>query len=212
MKNLLKHRTLLSILATAIVCGLLSFAPAEKAYKVGDTVADFTLKNTVNGKPVSLYNLPGSTKGVVVMFTCNHCPFAKKYEQRIMDLDKKYASLGYPVLAISPNDPKIAPEDAPDLLAARAKEKNYSFPYAFDETQAIAKAFGAAKTPHAFLVVKENGKWVLKYMGGIDDNADEPESVKKPYLSNAIDAVIAGKPVEVTESKAIGCTIKWKQS
>jgi peroxiredoxin len=212
MKNLLNRSTVFTVIATAIVFGLLSFAPAEKAYKVGDTVADFTLKNTVTGKPVSLYNLPGASKGVIVMFTCNHCPFAKKYEQRIMDLDKKYAAKGFPVLAISPNDPTVAPDDAPDLLAARAKEKNYSFPYTFDETQAVAKAFGAAKTPHAFLVVKENGKWILKYMGGIDDNADEPESVKKAYLSNAVDAVLAGKPVEVTESKAIGCTIKWKNS
>lgn len=212
MKNLLNRSTVFTVIATAIVFGLLSFAPAEKAYKVGDQVADFTLKNTVTGKPVSLYNLPGASKGVVVMFTCNHCPFAKKYEQRIIDLDKKYAAKGFPVLAISPNDPTIAPDDAPDLLAARAKEKNYSFPYAYDETQAVAKAFGAAKTPHAFLVVKENGKWVLKYMGGIDDNADEPENVKKPYLSNAIDAVLAGKAVEVTETKAIGCTIKWKNS
>ena len=212
MKNLLNRSTVFTVIATAIVFGLLSFAPAEKAYKVGDTVADFTLKNTVTGKPVSLYNLPGASKGVIVMFTCNHCPFAKKYEQRIMDLDKKYAAKGFPVLAISPNDPTVAPDDAPDLLAARAKEKNYSFPYAFDETQAVAKAFGAAKTPHAFLVVKENGKWVLKYMGGIDDNADEPESVKKAYLSNAVDAVLAGKTVEVTETKAIGCTIKWKNS
>jgi peroxiredoxin len=212
MKNLIKSRTVFTVIATAIVCGLLSFTPASSAYKVGDTVADFTLKNTENGKPVSLYNLPGATKGVIVMFTCNHCPFAKKYEQRIMDLDKKYASKGFPVLAISPNDPIVAPEDAPDLLAARAKEKKYSFPYAFDETQAVAKTFGAAKTPHAFLVAKEGGKWVLKYMGGIDDNPDEPENVKTPYLSNAVDAVLAGKAVAVTEAKAIGCTIKWKKS
>lgn len=212
MKNLIKSRTVFTVIATAVVCGLLSFAPVSTAYKVGDSVADFTLKNTTNGKPVSLYNLPGATKGVIVMFTCNHCPFAKKYEQRIIDLDKKYASKGFPVLAISPNDPIVAPEDAPDLLAARAKEKKYSFPYAFDETQAVAKSFGAAKTPHAFLVAKEGDKWVLKYMGGIDDNPDEPENVKTPYLANAIDAVIAGKPVAVTEAKAIGCTIKWKNS
>ncbi len=212
MKKIITSRTVFTVIATAIVCGLLSFAPAEKSYKIGDKVADFSLKNVENGKMVSLYSLPGATKGVIVMFTCNHCPFAKKYEQRIMDLDKKYAALGFPVLAISPNDPSIAPDDSYDNLAARAKEKNYSFPYAFDETQGVAKAFGAAKTPHAFLVAKEGDKWVLKYMGGIDDNPDEPENVKKPYLANAIDAVLAGKPVAVTEAKAIGCTIKWKQS
>jgi peroxiredoxin len=212
MKKLITGRTALTVISTALVCGLLSFAPTDKAYKVGDSVADFTLKNTETNKPLSLYNLPGATKGVIVMFTCNHCPFAKKYEQRIIDLDKKYASKGFPVLAISSNDPGAAPEDAPNLLAARAKEKNYSFPYAYDESQAVAKAFGATKTPHAFLVAKEGGKWVVKYIGAIDDNTDEPQNVKTPYLANAIDAVLAGKAVAVTETKAIGCTIKWKNS
>ena len=138
--------------------------------------------------------------------------FAKKYEQRIIDLDKKYASKGYPVLAICSNDAAAVPEDAPDQLAARAKQKAYTFPYAYDESQAVAKAFGAAKTPHAFLVNKEGGKWAVKYIGAIDDNTDEPENVKTPYLANAVDAVLAGKAVAVTETKAIGCTIKWKTS
>ena len=212
MRNILKTRTVFTVIATAIVCGLLSFTPASSAYKVGDSVADFTVKNTVTGKPVSLYSLPGATKGAIVVFTCNHCPFAKKYEQRIIDIDKKYASKGFPVLAISSNDPSIAPEDAPALLASRAKEKGYGFPYGYDETQAVAHTFGATKTPHAFLVAKEGGKWVVKYIGAIDDNTDEPENVKTPYLANAIDAVLAGKAVAVTETKAIGCTIKWKNS
>jgi glutathione peroxidase-family protein len=212
MKHILNRRTILTVIASAIVCGLLSFAPAGSSYKIGDSVADFTIKNPMTGKPVSLYSLPGATKGAIVVFTCNHCPFAKKYEQRIIDLDKKYASKGFPVLAICPNDPSKAPEDAPNLLASRAKEKGYTFPYAFDGTQEVAKAFGAAKTPHAFLVSKEGGKWVLKYMGAIDDNTDEPQNVKNPYLSNAIDAVLSGKPVAVTETKSIGCTIKWKNS
>jgi len=212
MKNIVKNRTVLTVIATTIVFGLLSFTPASSSYKVGDSVADFTVKNTETGKPVSLYSLSGATKGAIVVFTCNHCPFAKKYEQRIIDLDKKYASQGFPVLAISSNDPSREPEDAPDNLAARAKEKKYSFPYAFDESQAVAKTFGATKTPQAYLVSKEGGKWVLKYIGAIDDNTDEPAKVKSAYLANAIDAVLAGKPVAVTETKAIGCTIKWKNS
>ena len=212
MRNILNTRTVVTVIASAIVCGLLSFAPASTAYKVGDAVADFTVKNTVSGSPVSLYSLPGASRGAIVVFTCNHCPFAKKYEQRIIDLDKKYASKGFPVLAISSNDPTVAPEDAPNLLASRAKEKGYTFPYAFDATQQVAKTFGATKTPHAFLVSKEGGKWVVKYIGAIDDNTDEPENVKNAYLANAVDAVLAGKPVPVTETKAIGCTIKWKNS
>jgi peroxiredoxin len=212
MKKLISTRTVFTVIATAVVFGLFSFAPAGQSYKIGDQVADFTVKNTETGKPVSLYRLPGATKGAVVVFTCNHCPFAKKYEQRIIDINAKYASRGFPVLALSSNDPSEAPEDAPNLLAARAKEKGYTFPYAYDETQAIARTFGATKTPHVFLVAKENNKWVLKYMGAIDDNTDEPQNVKTPYLANAIDAVLAGKPVAVTETKSIGCTIKWKQS
>lgn len=200
-----------SVIASTVVIGFMSFA-ANSSYKIGSEISDFSLKNTVSGKMVSLYGLPGASKGALVIFTCNHCPFAKKYEQRIIELDKKYASKGFPVLAISPNDPSIAPEDAPELLASRAKEKKYTFPYAYDESQEIAHKFGATKTPHAFLVVKENNKWILKYMGAIDDNTDDPAAVKNAYLANAVEAVLSGKPVTVTETKSIGCTIKWKQS
>jgi peroxiredoxin len=212
MKKITTKHTLFTVIATAVVCGLLSFAPPSKSYKVGDSVGDFTVKNTVTGKPVSLYSLPGATKGAIVIFTCNHCPFAKKYEQRIIDIDKKYASKGFPVIAISSNDPSEVPEDAPNLLAARAKEKNYPFPYTYDESQNVAKAFGAMKTPHAFLVSKEGGKWVVKYIGAIDNNTDDAKAATEHYLASALDAVLAGKPVAVTETKAVGCTFKWKNS
>jgi len=211
MKKSLHPKSALTAVAAVVAFLLMSFAPTGKGYKIGDSVADFSLKNTIDGKPVSMAGYPNA-KGYIVMFTCNHCPFARKYEQRIMDLDKKYASKGFPVIAISPNDPSIAPEDSYDELGKRAKEKHYTFPYAYDETQAVAAAFGATKTPHAFLVVKENGKLVLKYMGAIDDNTDDASAVKNHYLGDAIDAVISGKPVAVTETKSIGCGIKWKQS
>ncbi|MBS1623451.1 MAG: thioredoxin family protein [Bacteroidetes bacterium] len=194
-----------------MVAGLLmSFAPG-KSYKIGDSVADFKLKNTENGKYVSMASFPNA-KGYIVVFTCNHCPFAKKYEQRIMDLDKKYASVGYPVIAISPNDPAVAPEDSYDELGKRAKEKGYTFPYTFDETQTVARAFGATKTPHVFLINKEGGKLILKYAGAIDDNTEDAAKVTKNYLADAIAEVMAGKAVTVTETKSVGCTIKWKQS
>ena len=212
MKKIINRSTVVTVIATALVFGLLSFSAADKSYKIGDQVADFSLKNTENNQPVSLYSLKGASKGAIVVFTCNHCPFAKKYEQRIIELDKKYASKGFPVLAISSNDPSAVPDDSYANMAARAKDKSYSFPYAFDETQSIARTFGATKTPHAFVVAKENGKWILKYMGAIDDNTDDPSAVKTAYVANAIDAVLAGKAVAVTETKSIGCTIKWKNS
>ena len=212
MTKSFKNRGFFAVIATAMVMGLLSFAPADKGYKVGDNVADFTVKSTTDGKSVSLYNLPNSSKGAIVMFTCNHCPFAKQYEQRIMDLDKKYASKGFPVLAISSNDPSIAPEDSYDELGKRAKEKSYSFPYTYDESQNVAHTFGALKTPHAYLVAKEGNKWTVKYIGAIDDNTDEPEKATKHYVADAVDALLAGKAVAVTEAKAVGCGIKWKKS
>jgi peroxiredoxin len=211
MKSIINSKSVVTVMALAVVFALMSFAPAGKGYKIGDTVADFSLKNTVTGKNVSMADYPNA-KGFIVMFTCNHCPFAKKYEQRIMDLDKKYASKGFPVIAISPNDPSVAPEDSYAELGKRAKEKGYTFPYTFDETQTVAQAFGAKATPHAFLVVKENGKLVLRYMGAIDDNTDDEKAAKNHYVSAAIDEVLAGKAVAVTETKSIGCSIKWKQS
>ncbi len=210
MKN--KTRTQLGG-ATAlalVVAFLMSFA-SGKSYKIGDTVADFKLKNTENGKMVSMASYPAA-KGFIIVFTCNHCPFAKKYEQRIINLDKKYAALGYPVIAISPNDPTVTPDDSYEELGKRAKEKGYTFPYTFDETQQVAQAFGATKTPHVFLVNKESGKLILKYAGAIDDNTEDASKVTKNYLADAIAEVIAGKTVTVSETKSVGCTIKWKQS
>ena len=213
MKKILNPKSVMTVMALTAVFALLSFRAAEKqSYKIGDTVADFSLKNSVDGKPVSMANYP-TARGYVVIFTCNHCPFAKKYEQRIMELDKKYASQGFPVIAISPNDPSIAPEDSYAELGKRAKEKKYTFPYAFDESQKIAQVFGATKTPHAFVVSKEKGgKLVLKYMGAIDDNTDDAKAATKHYVADAIDALISGKAVAITETKSVGCGIKWKQS
>ncbi len=190
----------------AITAILFAFTPA--GYKTGDSVKDFSLKN-VDGKRVSMSNYK-EAKGFIVVFTCNHCPFAKAYESRIMALDKKYASKGFPVIAISPNDPEAVPEDSYDNMIVRAKEKKYSFPYLIDESQEIARAFGATRTPHVFIVKKEDGKNVLKYIGAIDNNSEEPEKATQHFAEDAVNALLSGKPVTTTETKAIGCTIKWK--
>jgi glutathione peroxidase-family protein len=169
---------------------------------------DFKLKN-VDGKMVSLADYK-SAKGFIVVFTCNHCPYAKGYEDRIIALDKKYATLGYPVVAINANDASQAPEDDYTTMQERAKAKNYSFPYLLDETQTVAKTYGAKRTPHVFVLNKEGGALVVKYIGAIDDNFEDPSAVKEKYVENAVDDLRSGKPVTPGTTKAIGCTIKWK--
>ena len=152
-----------------------------------------------------------TAKGFIVVFTCNHCPFSQAYEQRIIALHKKYADKGYPVIAINPNDKDIVPEDSFEEMQKRAKEKKYPFPYLYDETQATAKTFGAVRTPHVYIVQKEGGKFEVKYIGAIDDNADDPAAAKEKFVENAVNDLLEGRPVNHTFTKAIGCTIKWKK-
>jgi len=179
-------------------------------YNVGDKVNDFKLKN-VDGKMVSLADYKDA-KGVIVIFTCNHCPYAQAYEQRIMDLDKMYAAKGYPVVAINSNDPVAYPADSFEEMIKRSKEKSYSFPYLIDETQDIAKIFGAAKTPHVYLLSKNKDVYTVEYIGAIDDNSESAADVKAKYVENAIAELNSGKKVSVNSTKAIGCSIKWKVS
>ena len=147
-------------------------------------------------------------KGFIVVFTCNHCPYAIKYEDRIIKLAKKYTKKGYILLAINPNDPAAQPLDSFELMQERAKEKKFNFPYLFDEGQKIYPQYGATKTPHVFLLDKER---VVKYIGAIDDNVEDASAVKVKYLENAIAALEAGKTIENPVTKAIGCSIKVKK-
>ncbi|MCB0649546.1 MAG: thioredoxin family protein [Saprospiraceae bacterium] len=172
---------------------------------IGDTATDFSLKN-VDGKMVSLADYKDA-KGFIVIFTCNHCPFAQKYEDRIIELNDKYAKKGYPVIAIQPNDPALEPADSFTEMQARAKEKKYKFPYLMDEGQKVFPQFGATRTPHVFLLDKNK---VVKYIGAIDDNAMSPESVKTKFLEDAIADLMAGKSVKTPTTKAVGCGIKTK--
>ena len=143
-------------------------------------------------------------KGYVVIFTCNHCPFSKKYEQRIIDLQTKYEPQGYPVVAINPNDPSVFKADSFENMKVRAKEKGFNFLYLFDEGQKIFPQYGARKTPHVFLL--DNNREV-KYIGGID-NSPKESKVTKHFLADAIEALKEGKLPEPAITKAIGCGIK----
>lgn len=180
-----------------------------QGYGIGDVATDFKLKN-VDGKMVSLSDYK-SAKGFIVIFTCNHCPYAKKYENRIMELDKMYKSKGYPVIAISPNDPAVQPEDSFEEMVKRAKEKKYTFPYLLDEGQKIYPQYGATKTPHVFLLNKENGKNVVKYIGAIDNNYEDPNDVSEYYVRDAVNALLSGQPIKTEKTAAIGCSIKVKK-
>lgn len=181
-----------------------------EGYKVGDEAMDFKLKN-IDDKEVSLAQFTDA-KGYIVIFTCNHCPYAKAYEGRIKDLDKKYKALGYPVIAINPNDPALQPEDSYEAMKTNAKEKGFTFPYLFDEKQEVYPVYGATKTPHVYLLQKENGKLIVKYIGAIDDNYEKPAEVKAKYVATAVDALLAGKPVTETKTVAVGCSIKDKRT
>lgn len=178
-------------------------------YKIGDTVAHFSLPN-VDGNQISMQSYT-QAKGCIVVFTCNHCPFAKLYQQRLNDMNATYKALGYPVLAISSNDAVAVPEDNFSEMKKRAKEKHYNFPYLYDESQAVARAFGAVKTPQAFVIQKENNQWILRYYGAIDDNGAEPQNIKNKFVTDAVDALLANKPIAITNTKSVGCAIKWKE-
>jgi peroxiredoxin len=193
---------------TAVVFVLLwAGAPIGNGYEVGDTASDFKLKN-VDGRMVSLADYKDA-KGFIVVFDCNTCPYSKAYSERIMALSKKYAALGFPVIAINPNDPTKSEGDSFDEMVKVAKKKGYDFPYLVDESQAVAKSFGATNTPHVFVLTKE---LKVAYIGAIDDNARKAEAVSKKYVEEAVNSLLDGKPVTTTKVKAIGCGIKWKNA
>ena len=198
-------KTLFAFLFAALI---ITPALAQSGYSVGDQARGFTLKS-VDNSMVSLSDYTGKN-GVIVIFTCNHCPYAKAYEQRIIDIDKKYKPLGYPVVAINPNDPDRVPEDSYASMQNRSKEKGYPFPYLLDETQEIAKAYGAVKTPHVYLITPQNGKWIVQYIGAIDDSPMDANSVHEKYLEDAIHALINGEKPDPNKTMTVGCTIKWK--
>ncbi|GAB2768745.1 thioredoxin family protein [Rhabdobacter roseus] len=181
---------------------------APAGYQVGEAVANFRLKN-VNGSMVSLSDY-SSKKGVMVVFTCNHCPFAKAYEDRIIALHAKFASQGYPVLAVNPSDPTDYEDDTFEKMKERASSKGYPYPYLADDAQTVAQAFGATRTPHVFVLKNSGGRFVVQYIGTIDDNPQDPAGVTKRYVDDAVTNLLANKPVVTTTTKAIGCAIKWK--
>lgn len=196
----------IALLLGSIACGAGEVPEGAKAAEVavGAKATGFSLVNAANGETVTFK--PGDGKTSVVVFTCNHCPYAKAFEQRILTLAADYAKKGVAFYAVNPNDDEKYPDETMEKMKERALEKKYTLPYLKDGDSAIAKAYGAKVTPHVFVV---DGKGDVRYRGYVDDSA-KPEERKDAGLANALDQLLAGQEVANASTKAFGCTIKWK--
>jgi peroxiredoxin len=188
---------------------MVSVASPKDPYRPGDAASDFSLKN-VKGESVSLSQF-NSAKGFIVVFYSNVCPMVKKYEQRIADLHKEFSSKGYPVVAINSNDKDAQPGDSFDEMKKYVKGRNTGFEYLYDETQDVARDFGATNTPHVYVLSKKDGNLKVEYVGAIDNNADDASQANKKYVADAVNALLKGQSVPLSSTKAIGCTVKWKK-
>jgi len=212
MKN--KHYFLILItVAVSTIYSVFAFTGVDSSlerfilsYIPGDKAEDFSLKN-IDGKMVSLSDFT-EAQGFIVVFTCNTCPVSVANEDRIIELDKKYSSKGFPVIAINPNNPEVSAGDSFELMKVRAAEKGFTFPYLLDEGQKVYPKYGASRTPHVYVLEKENKDLIVRYVGSIDNSARDPYAATDRYVENAVDALLKGQEVELASTKAIGCSIK----
>jgi peroxiredoxin len=178
--------------------------------QIGQPAPDFNLPG-VDGKHHSRSALAGC-RVLVVAFSCNHCPYVVGSEDRMIRFALTYAPKGVAFVAINSNETENHPTDSLEHMVQRAREKNFPFPYLRDETQEVARAYGALRTPHYFVFDKPQSgtQWRLRYTGRMDDNPRVPGAEKTRELADAVDAILAGRrpPVEVTNP--IGCNVKWK--
>lgn len=209
-------RFLGAVLASALLLGSLAAlataqngaapsAPSALALGASAPMSDIAMQN-IDGKPLTIAKAAGK-KGTLVMFICNHCPYVKAWQPRIAEIGNAAMKQGIGVIAINSNDPEAYPEDAFAEMAPRAKSVGYRFPYVVDATSAVAREFGATRTPEIFLF---DAKGKLVYHGAIDDNAQHADQVTQRWLNDAVTAVASGKPVTTAESKALGCGIKFR--
>ena len=173
--------------------------------KLGDPAPLFDLPG-VDGRQHRLQDF-GRSQLLLVIFSCNHCPYAQAWEGRIIDLAREYSPKGVATVVINSNETEHYPTDSFDKMVERAKEKGYTFPYLRDETQLVAKDYGALVTPHAFLFSKDRK---LVFQGKIDDNGENPSKVKRQFLREAIVSSLEGKPVPTPVTPVLGCSVKWR--
>lgn len=189
------------VLAALLVFPVLAFAAQ---LEIGAAAPAFNLVNAVDGKSYAFK--PGDGKVSVLIFTCNQCPYAKAFQQRLNDIATEYSAKGVVFYAINPNDDQKFEEETLDNMKARAVSQKYPFPYLKDADSSVARAYGARVTPHVFVV---DGRGTLRYRGYIDDSA-KPEQRSKTGLTNALDAILANQPVGEMVTREFGCTIKFK--
>ena len=192
----------------ALIASVVLFAEAQ-SIKPGEKAPAFSLKG-VDGKTVSLsdYN---KEKGVILIFSCNTCPYVVAYEDRIIELHNKFAPKGFPVVAINSNNPELSKGDSFEEMKKKARDKSFTFPYLFDEKQDIFPKYGATRTPEVFLLKNIGNGFEVVYTGTIDDNYKSAGEAKEKYVENAVKAVLKGISPEIPVTKAIGCGIKVKK-
>lgn len=186
------------------------FNKSNESYnnKIGEKISDFKLKN-VDNTLVSMSDFKNA-KGFMIVFTCNHCPFAKLYSKRLNALNKKYKPLGVPLLAINSMDSLLYKEESFELMQTKAKSDKINFYYLQDANQSVGKDFGAKHTPQAYVIWKEDNNWMVKYEGAIDDDGEHPEKAN-PFISNAVDELLLGKKVTLPQTESFGCRIFYRK-
>lgn len=211
-RNLSALRAARATFFSALALGLVLAGPSARAAGPLALGAEAPMKSTAlkstDGKERTIAGVAGP-KGTLVIFTCEHCPYAKGWAGRIVALGNEYAKKGVGVIAINPNDPSDHAEDDFEHMVASVQKSKAEFPYVVDATSDVARAFGATKTPEAFLF---DAKGKLVYHGAIDDNYEKADAVKKTYLKDALDALVNGRAIAVTETKSIGCGIKFRKN
>jgi len=182
-------------------------AVESKTKNIGWQAADFDLPASQGGR-TKLSDFTDKL-GLLVLFSCNHCPYAKAAWPLVLDLHEKFGGK-IAFVAVNPNDEKTYPEDSFEVMKEKVKEWNITFPYLHDEFQVVAKAYKAQCTPDPYLFKNNFGKFKLYYHGRINDNWQEPEKVKEKNLEQAIEALLEGSPASQYQPPSIGCSIKWK--
>ncbi len=196
---------------TSVICGL---ALVVNLFFVSGmngqikTVESFALRN-VNGQIWST-ECNKEVLGFIVVFTCNHCPFASLYPARLNALNEKYTPLKVPLIAINPMDSLLYEEEIFSLMQTKAQLENFNFPYLQDEKQLVSKQFGAEHTPQAFIIWLENGKYVIKYKGAIDDNGEDPAKAT-PFLANAVNDLLSNRQLDEAATPSFGCRIFYRK-
>jgi len=204
MSHLLSSRAFVGFSLAATLVG---FRPETAA--VGRPVADFRLRG-VNNQTVSLADYQGA-KGFIVVFTCNHCPFAKLYTARLNALSRKYQPLGVPLLAINSMDTVVYADESFRNMQLRAQTEKFRFPYLHDARQTVGRNFRAEHTPQTYVIWREDRQWKIKYSGAVDDNGAQPAQVKNPYVARAVDELLAGNPVAKPQTDSFGCAIFFRK-